>query len=177
MIGFTNDTALTAAFFSRIRSYHINTHMSKKYYQGIFTPKNPQKYIGDVSKIVYRSGWERKYMDYCDENPAILQWNSEDAIIPYLSPLDNKWHKYHIDFYIKYKERSGNIGQSFIEIKPYKETLEPKKGKKRQKTYMNEVITYLRNQAKWKYARQFAKKKGCKFIVITEKTMPQLLRG
>ena len=151
--------------------------MSRKYHKGKFTPKNPQKYVGDIDAITYRSGWERKYMNYCDENPAIIQWNSEDIKIPYISPLDNKQHTYWIDFYIKYRDKIGNISQALIEIKPHAESIEPKRGKKREKRYLREVTTYIRNQAKWKYARAFAAKHGCQFVVITEKTMPQLLRG
>ena len=153
----------------------------RKYKQGKFTPTNPQKYLGDLDDIIYRSGWERQYMIYCDENPAILQWNSEGVKIPYLL-FNNKskiykQHTYWIDFYIKYKDNTGNIAQALIEIKPHAESIEPKRGKKRQKTFLREVVTWVKNDAKWKYARAFAKKHGLIFVVITEKTMPQLLRG
>jgi len=155
--------------------------MGKKYKQGKFTPTNPQKYLGDIDAITYRSGWERQYMVYCDTNPAIIQWNSEGVKIPYRSPLDdpsaNKIRTYWIDFYIKYKDNTGNVAQALIEIKPHAESIEPKRGKKRQRTYLREVTTYIRNQAKWKYARAFAAKHGLKFVVVTEKTCPQLLRG
>ncbi len=149
--------------------------MGRKYHKGGFTPVNPSKYVGDIESIVYRSGWERNYMKYCDENPAILSWNSEDVIIKYLSPVDNRVHRYHIDFYIKYKDSSGNVCQALIEVKPHIQTLVPKRGKKRQRTYMNECKTYLVNQAKWKYATEFAESKGIKFIILTEKNTPSLL--
>lgn len=149
--------------------------MARNYKQGRYKPINPQKYLGDVNKIIYRSGWEKQYFIYCDNNPTILQWNSEDTIVPYLSPLDNKMHRYHIDIYIKYKNTSGEIAQALIEIKPHGQTLEPRRGKKRMKTYTNEVTTYIRNQAKWKAAEIFAEKHGAKFIVLTEVMMPALL--
>ena len=151
--------------------------MAKKYKQGRFVPINKEKYVGDIDNIVYRSGWERQFLKYCDENPAIIQYNSEDVKIKYISPLDNKMHTYWIDFYLKIKSSDGSIKQMLIEVKPHAETIEPKRGKKRQKTYLREVTTYVRNQAKWKYARAFAKSKGCEFIVLTEVMMPQLLRG
>jgi len=151
--------------------------MARKYKQGRFLPINKDKYVGDIDNIIYRSGWERQYMIYCDENPAILKWNSESVHIKYISPLDNKVHTYWIDFYIMYKDKSGNVTQALIEIKPHSETIEPKRGKKRQKTYLREITTYIRNQAKWKYARAFAAKHGLSFVVITEQCMPQLLRG
>ena len=55
-------------------------------YSGYFKPKNPTKYRGNPTNIVYRSLWERKFMVFCDNNPSILQWGSEEIIIPYRAP-------------------------------------------------------------------------------------------
>lgn len=148
----------------------------KRFKQGKFSPKNKEKYLGDIEKIIYRSGWELQYCKYCDENPSILEWNSEDVIIPYYNPMDEKMHRYHIDFYIKYKSTNGNIKQALIEIKPHKETLEPSSNRRKTKRYLTEVVTYVRNQAKWEHAKLFAEKHGCDFVVVTEKLMPSLLR-
>jgi hypothetical protein len=57
-------------------------------YSGYFKPTNPQKYRGNPTNIVYRSLWERKFMVFCDNNPSILQWGSEEIIIPYRAPDD-----------------------------------------------------------------------------------------
>ena len=57
-------------------------------YRGRYIPSKPQKYKGDSSNIIYRSLWERKFMVYCDRNDNILEWGSEEIIIPYRSPLD-----------------------------------------------------------------------------------------
>jgi len=62
----------------------------KKYHQGIFNPKNPNKYKGNPNNIVYRSSWELKFMRYCDLNEKILEWGSEEFFIPYLDPTTNK---------------------------------------------------------------------------------------
>ena len=70
-------------------------------YKGKFHPTNTKKYRGDVHNIIYRSLWERKFMVYCDKNPDIVEWGSEEIIIPYMSPLDRKRHRYFPDFYIK----------------------------------------------------------------------------
>ena len=73
-------------------------------YRGRYIPSNPKKYKGDSSRIIYRSLWERKLMVYCDRNEKVLEWGSEEVIIPYLSPWDNKFHRYFPDFYMKVKQ-------------------------------------------------------------------------
>ena len=76
-------------------------------YKGRFKPKNRQKYKGNISEVVYRSSWELKFMQYCDTNNKILKWSSEEIIIPYKSPVDNRVHRYFPDFYVKYKDVKG----------------------------------------------------------------------
>ena len=87
-------------------------------YSGRFKPKNYKKYKGDPTKIFYRSLWERRFMVYCDGSASILEWGSEEVIIPYRSPLDNRVHRYFPDFYIKYKNKQGKIIREIIEVKP-----------------------------------------------------------
>ena len=94
-------------------------------YKGRYTPKNPKKYKGDHHNIVYRSLWERKFMVYCDNSDNILEWGSEEIIIPYLSPWDGKLHRYFPDFYIKVRQASGDIKKFIIEVKPKKQTRPP----------------------------------------------------
>ena len=95
-------------------------------YKGRYTPKNPKKYRGDYHNIIYRSLWERKFMVYCDNSDNILEWGSEEIIIPYLSPWDGKIHRYFPDFYIKVKQSSGGIKKFIIEVKPKNQTRPPK---------------------------------------------------
>ena len=80
-------------------------------YSGLYKPLYPKKYRGNPSRIVYRSLWEKKYMKYCDHTPSILEWGSEEIIIPYRSPIDNRVHRYYPDFYIKVREKSGKISR------------------------------------------------------------------
>ena len=87
-------------------------------YRGRYIPSKPQKYKGDSSNIIYRSLWERKFMVYCDRNDAILEWGSEEVIIPYRSPLDGRMHRYFPDFYVKVKQQDGSIKKLLIEVKP-----------------------------------------------------------
>ena len=137
-------------------------------YKGRYRPSNPKKYIGDSSNIIYRSLWERKFMVYCDNQTKILEWGSEEIVLPYRSPIDNKVHRYFPDFYIKVKESNGKIKRYIIEIKPKKQTVEPKMKKKKTKGYIYEVYEYAKNQAKWKAAEEFCKDRMWEFKVLTE---------
>ena len=108
-------------------------------YKGKYQPLFPTKYKGDCTNIIYRSLWERKFMVYCDKNENILEWGSEEIIVPYRSPVDNRYHRYFPDFYIKYKDNNGKIKKSIIEIKPFKQCIEPKVQRKKTKGYVYEV--------------------------------------
>ena len=90
-------------------------------YKGKYNPKHPQKYVGNVKNIVYRSMWERRFMKYCDDNPEVLVWSSEELVIPYLSPIDRKMHRYYPDFLIKVK-RNDSTQTVVVEVKPKRET-------------------------------------------------------
>ena len=107
-------------------------------------------------------------MVYCDKNNKILEWGSEEIALPYISPQDNRVHRYFPDFYIKVKESNGKIKRYIIEIKPKKQTVEPKMKKRKTKGYIYEVYEYARNQAKWKAAEEFCKDRMWEFKVLTE---------
>ena len=136
-------------------------------YKGRYRPSNPKKYKGDSSNIIYRSLWERKFMVYCDNQTKILEWGSEEIVLPYRSPIDNKVHRYYPDFYIKVRESNGKIKRYIIEIKPKKQTVEPKMKKRKTKGYIYEVYEYAKNQAKWKAAEEFCKDRMWEFKVLT----------
>ena len=140
-------------------------------YSGKFQPSYPRKYKGDSTNIIYRSLWERKFMVYCDLNENILEWGSEEIALPYRSPIDNRIHRYFPDFYIKVKESSGKIKKYIIEIKPKKQTIEPKVKKRKTKSYIYEVYEYAKNQAKWKAAEEFCKDRLWEFKVLTEEDL------
>ena len=137
-------------------------------YKGRYRPSNPKKYKGDSSNIIYRSLWERKFMVYCDNQTKILEWGSEEIVLPYRSPIDNKVHRYYPDFYIKVRESNGKIKRYIIEIKPEKQTVEPNMKKRKTKGYIYEVYEYAKNQAKWKAAEEFCKDRMWEFKVLTE---------
>ena len=138
-------------------------------YKGKYRPTNPKKYRGNPSQVIYRSLWERKLMVYCDQNDKVLEWGSEEVIIPYLSPWDNKVHRYFPDFYMKVRQADGSTKKFIIEVKPKSQCKQPVKNPKRRTTkWFNEVKTFAINQAKWKSAREFCEDKGMEFKIFTE---------
>ena len=140
-------------------------------YQGYFKPINPQKYKGNPSNIIYRSGWELKLMSYLDKHPDVIQWSSEEIVIPYRSPIDGKVHRYFPDFYVKKKNIDGVIETSLIEVKPAHQTKPPVKKTKVTKQYINEVTTWGINEAKWKAAVEYCKDRKWTFHIFTEKEL------
>ena len=140
-------------------------------YSGKFRPTKPRKYKGDPTNIVFRSLWELKFMKYCDTNKNIIKWASEVHVIRYKSPIDEKYHRYFPDFYIKYIDNKGKTLESIIEIKPLKQVNPPKQQKRRTKRYVAEVYEYAKNQAKWKAAEEYCKDRRWDFKVLTEKEL------
>ena len=133
-----------------------------------YKPSYPDKYQGDSSNIICRSSWERKFCHYCDLNENILEWGSEEFWIPYVSPIDKRVHRYFPDFIMKVKESNGQIKTYVVEVKPKKQTIEPKKRSRVTKSYIYECKTYAVNQAKWKAAKEFCDDRLINFKIITE---------
>ena len=105
-------------------------------------------------------------MKWCDITPSVVEWGSEEIIIPYISPVDGKRHRYFPDFYVKIQNK-----KYLVEVKPYRQTKEPKTQKRVTKQYINEVVTWSVNQAKWKAATEFCKDNNWEFMLITEKEL------
>ncbi len=140
-------------------------------YSGKFSPKNPNKYLGDPTNIWYRSLWERRVMVHLDDNSNVVEWSSEEIIIPYLSPIDNRWHRYFPDFFVRVRNRIGMLEGIVIEVKPHSQSIPPKVGKKITKRVITEVMTYGVNEAKWKAAVEYCKTRNWTFKVVTEKEL------
>jgi hypothetical protein len=139
--------------------------MAGKFKQGLYKPKNPKKYIGDLSKVVYRSSWEHKLCRKFDDSSNVIGWCMEENVIPYISPVDGRMHRYFMDFMVVTKDKRVIL----IEVKPFAQTQPPKTRNKERLLY--ETKTYLVNQAKWKAAEQYCKEKGWVFKVVTEKDL------
>lgn len=135
--------------------------------KGLFKPKHPEKYIGDVNNIVFRSGLEKRFMKFFDEHNDIINWGSEEFHIKYFSQVDNKVRRYFPDFIIRVRDRHGNIKVFVIEIKPKVQTVPPKT-KRQSKRYVQEMMTWQVNQDKWKAAEKFCDEKSMKFMVLHE---------
>lgn len=142
--------------------------MARKYHQGKYAPINPIKYRGDHTNIVYRSSWEKRFFLWADSNPSVLEWSSEEVIIPYLCETDNRIHRYYLDAHVKIKDATGNVGIFLVEIKPYSQTLPPKFPGRQTRRYLDEVETFVKNQSKWKAAKKFADESGVQFVILTE---------
>jgi hypothetical protein len=140
-----------------------------KTYSGRYKVKNRTKYKGDVDNVVFRSMWERNSFAWCDDNSEIKEWSSEEIVVPYFYDVDKKYHRYFVDLKITFT----NGKTILVEIKPEKEVQLPKRPDK-SKRYLNEALTYVKNQNKWKAANEFAKDNGWTFEIWTEKTLQNM---
>jgi len=142
------------------------------YKQGYYKLVNPQKYIGDPNKIIFRSSWEKRFATYCDHHDRILSWSSEPIQIPYLNPLDGAIKPYNVDFYVRVQTENG-YSEYLVEIKPARQLQQPQQPsgritEKKMISYNNAMKSYLVNLAKFKAAREYAQTRGWEFIVVTE---------
>ena len=137
-------------------------------YSGRFKPKNPQKYVGDTNNIIYRSSWECRVMDWLDRNDDILSWGSEEIAISYISPIDGRPHRYYPDFVVKFKDKDDKHKIMILEVKPKYQTQQPKKPQRVTKKYIQDVMDWGKNQAKWKVASEYCMDRGWEFKLITE---------
>jgi hypothetical protein len=133
--------------------------------KGKFVPRNPSKYMGNPTEIIFRSKWELDIMRLLDTNDDVIGWGSEEVVIPYISPVDGKRHRYFTDMIIK--KKNGDV--VLVEVKPFKQTQQPKVSQKQTKQYIQEVATYVINKAKWKAAEEYCLLRGWKFQILTEK--------
>jgi hypothetical protein len=142
---------------------------STDYKQGRFSPLNKEKYKGTFP-IIYRSKMELNAMRMLDNNPNVLTWGSESVVIPYISPLDNKLHRYFVDMVASIKQKDGSIRKVLIEVKPFKQTQPPIfSNNKSQKTIIYENVQYAMNTAKFDAARKWCEKNNFLFLILTEK--------
>lgn len=132
-----------------------------------FIPIFPEKYTGDPTNIIMRSSWETRFASWCDKNPSVLKWNSEETIVPYRCPTDNRIHRYFVDFKI-----TVSTGKTYIvEVKPAAQTQPPIYPGRQTQRYITESLTFMKNKAKWEAAIEFAKDRGWEFKIITEKEL------
>jgi hypothetical protein len=143
---------------------------AKEVYSGKFIPRNPAKYKGNLSNITYRSSYELKFMNWCDLNKSVLEWGSEEIVVPYRSPLDNRIHRYFVDFFVKVQSKD-KVRMCLIEVKPHRFTQEPKIPARKTKRFISEVKQWGVNIAKWEAAKEFCLDRNWEFMIITEKEL------
>ena len=140
-----------------------------KTYKGRYKVKNPKKYDGDHTQVIYRSYWEKFAFMWCENQANIKSWSSEETVIPYISAVDNKYHRYFVD--LKLNMMDGRT--ILVEIKPDKQT-KPPKGKRRTKRFISESLEYVKNQCKWQAANEYCLDRGWHFQIWTEKTLKEM---
>lgn len=175
------DQSNTTTELSKKYNSNRKRNGKKRYNQGFYQLFNVNKFMGDPTKCIYRSGWELKFMMFLDRNDRILRWGSENITIPYyVEDRDNsvlKSHRYYPDFY--YEMMIDNDPNKFervvVEIKPYTETQEPKfpikQTPKSLESYEYQLRTYLKNRIKWEYATKWCNDKKMKFVIIHEQIL------
>jgi len=121
----------------------------------------------------YRSLWERRVMTFCDENDSVVEWSSEEIVVPYISPLDGRRHRYFVDFWVRLRKPDGTVEESLIEVKPKRQTVKPEQPatKRVSKTKITEIKNWLINSAKWAAARDYCENRGWKFMLLTEENI------
>ena len=144
--------------------------MPKKFAQGKFMPKNPDKYIGKRHPT-FRSSWELVFCNFCDNNTSVLQWASEAIAIPYMCPFKKRRTQYVPDFFIMYIDKEGVQHAELIEIKPFDQTGQVKTRSR------NNALAAVKNAAKWAAAQAYCEKNGIKFRVITERDLFHMGKG
>ena len=132
-------------------------------------PRYPEKYEGNPTTIITRSSWEIRFANWCDINSSVIKWSSEETIVPYRCGTDNKLHRYFLDFKIQVKNKDGLTKTYLVEIKPEYQVLPPIYKGRQSKAYINESMTYIKNQSKWEAATRYAKDRGWQFMILTEK--------
>lgn len=153
---------------------------NSKYEQGFYKPQNPEKYVGNLNEIYYRSRLEKKFAIYCDTNPLVSKWGLEILYIPYQMVNENNrmsFHKYYPDFYVELTDPENPLisTKMIVEIKPKAETVPPTipntSSLKKLKSLEYQVMTYRKNVHKWAQAIDWCKRKGMIFKIVTEENI------
>lgn len=138
-------------------------------YKGKYKIKKPEKYEGNTTEVVYRSLWERAVFVWCERNPSVANWSSEEVIIPYYDVGKGKPRRYHMDMKITFTDGRTIL----VEVKPKKQMKPPSKRLKRAR-YLEEKATYVTNTCKWTAAEQYTKARGWGFQIWNEDTLKKM---
>lgn len=139
-------------------------------YQGQFKIKNKHKYVGDPDNVWYRSSWECRFSSWLDKTKEVIEWKSEEIVIPYISPKDGKPHRYFPDYWIKMQTKDG-IKEYLIEIKPASQLKRPNTPKRKTKQYHAKLLTWMINCQKFEAATNYCSQNNMSFKILTEKEL------
>lgn len=147
--------------------------MARNFKQGLFVPTHPEKYVGNVNKIWYRSSYELQTFEFLDRNPNVKRWASEEIHIDYFDIVSQKMRKYYPDIWVEYVTADGEVKQEIIEIKPRSQVRKPNS---RHKHYASEALTFETNKCKWAAAEDWCKyhsrnSNEITFRILTEKSI------
>ena len=140
---------------------NLKPRKNGRYHQGVIDPKHTKKYYSSVSNqpIIYRSGLELQFIQYCENSPKVTKWASEPIEIKYFNRLKNKEARYYPD-YIICDDKDNKI---IVEIKPENQCTKPDALASQ---WLKE--SWITNIDKWTAAKQFAEEHGMKFIIVNE---------
>lgn len=133
-----------------------------RFHQGVIDPKHTTKYYSSVmdQPIIYRSGLELQFIQYCENNIKVAKWASEPIEIKYFNRLKNKEARYYPDYVIE----NTNGDRVIVEVKPCNQCQKPDATDSQ---WLKEA--WVTNMDKWAAAKKFAEDRGMKFIIVTEK--------
>ena len=146
--------------------------MAMRWKKDFYKVKHPDKYLGDVNNVIYRSSWEQEAFKICDNNPFVLEWGSEIIKIPYVAPNSGgvlSQRTYIPDIYVVTQSANGEVNRKLIEIKPYKQT-QPTRAKK-PATRLYEQRTFAINKLKWAAAESWCSTRNIEFVITTEREL------
>lgn len=109
------------------RNQKLSKSITKKYLEGGFEWSRG-KYVSTKTnkECYYRSSWELVLMKQLDEDPDVLDWESEFTSMPYM--FEGAEHKYVPDLHVI----RSSTGHSLIEVKPQALRIIPKNAAKRE---------------------------------------------
>ena len=161
----------------------MRLHEQRQYSQGPYKLINPNKYFGnDTPK--YKSSFELRMMEWADKNKNVIRWAYEPYYIEYKMSVppgfpdwtyeivDNKKHKYYIDFHVELLDVNGKLITYLLEIKPKSQTIEPKEPKRKTRAsvsrYVANMKEFIKNTCKWATTNEYCRRKGFEFRVLNE---------